>query len=258
MKKLLNWVLPAFLGIVPAWGMEQPGIIEDPFFTSPGTACSIRMVVEAGPAIKALVDATNETQTKSKLVEALCATTGWKMNDPELFGQEQVNAQVICGTQVLEKEHTRAFKTIYKLIGESELKTLGGAEVKETYQPLVGETVTVFKAALYQRPDGTTYKKIGEELYELTCEETRTTGAPFRHCQREWDIISQWKKKTRHQVQTYTRVDVTQELVKLLLKPAERISLSKTTRVELKPAGFEPEVPTCGHGAFPVNAVIIS
>ena len=47
MKKVLKWVFPALLGIVPTMGADA-GIIDDPLFTE--GACSIRMVVEAGPA----------------------------------------------------------------------------------------------------------------------------------------------------------------------------------------------------------------
>ena len=58
MKKILNWVLPDFLGIVPVLGMDDsPGEIKDSFFTKKETAVSIRMVYESGQNVMAMVDA---------------------------------------------------------------------------------------------------------------------------------------------------------------------------------------------------------
>jgi len=90
-------------------------------------------------------------------------------------------------------------------------------------------------------------------------EETRVPGLEFRHCQHEWDIISQFKKKTRHRVQTYTRQDVTQTTYRIPTT-GDRIELSKTTVVELKPkpGGHEHEVPNCGDKNLPVNYKIVS
>jgi hypothetical protein len=46
MKKLLKWVLPALMGIVPVWGMDEAGMINDPFFIKDGVARSISRVIE--------------------------------------------------------------------------------------------------------------------------------------------------------------------------------------------------------------------
>jgi hypothetical protein len=152
---------------------------------------------------------------------------GWEHHDPEHVSYEKVSAQVICGAQLLEKEYAKKLKTNYKPIGESEIRTLNGSEVKDTYDPAVGETVTVSKATLYERPDGSVYKEIGESLYQLILEETSSAGANFRICEREWDIISQWKKKTRHQVRTYGRTDVTRTLFNTNLQSTTRLIFNK-------------------------------
>lgn len=260
MKTLLKWVLPAFLGIVPALGMDQAGIIDDPFFVKEGTACSISRLVEVGTTIKALVTATDALENKTKLVEAMCAPAGWQNNDTELFAQERVKAQVLLSNgDLLEKEHAKALRVPYTLVKETEGRVLQGIPMKEKDSLPVGEPVEVSKLIEYQRPDGTIHVKSGEMLYELLLEETRVPGAAFRYCQREWEIFSQLKRKTRHQVQTYNRTDVTLTTYRIPVT-GERIELSKTVRVELKPmpGGFEPEVPTCGEKALPAGAVIVS
>lgn len=259
MKKLLKWVLPAFLGIVPILGADDSiGEIKDPFFTKDSTVRSISRVVESGPKLMAQVTATDNVETKNKLVEALCATVGWQNNDAQHYAQEIVKAQVICGSDFLEKDHVKALKTNYEVLDELEIrKLLNGSEVKETYEPLVGETVVVSKAQLYKRPDGSTYKEPGVELYQLMLEETRTPQPAFRHCQKEWKRFTQWENKTRHQVQTYARTDVTRTLFKVITGE-EKIVWSTKVITELKPIQYEPEVPTCGHGDFPANSVIVS
>ena len=127
MKKILNWVLPAFLGIVPVlgtgMGMDEVGVINDPFFIKNNVARSISRVVENGPKIMALVTVTDDSETtKSKLVEALCATVGWQNNDDQLNAQETINAQIICGPDFLEKHHVRALRVPYTLERETEGK----------------------------------------------------------------------------------------------------------------------------------------
>jgi hypothetical protein len=257
MKKILNWVLPAFLGIVPALGAEDLGIINDSFFTKDGVARSISRVVENGPKIMAQVTGTDSNETRNKLVEALCATVGWQNNDDQLNAQEIINAQIICGPDFLEKHHVRALRVPYTLEKETEGKFLQGILMKENDALPVGETVAVCKLIEYKRPDGTIFIKSGETLYELLLEETRVTGPEFRHCQYEWDIISQFKKKTRHRVQTYTRQDVTQTTYRIPTI-GDRIELSRTTVVELKPGPYEAEVPTCGQKSWPANHKIVS
>lgn len=257
MRKLLKWVLPAFLGIVPALGMDEVGIINDPFFIKDGVARSISRVVESGPKIMAQVTATDPNETRNKLAEALCATVGWQNNDDQLNAQEIVKAQIICGSDFLEKDHVRALRVPYTVVKETEGRSRQGVPMKENDTLPVGETVEVCKLIEYKRPDGTFYIKTGETLYQLLLEETRVAGPQFRHCQKEWPEISRFKKITRHQVQTYDRTNVTQTIYRI---PAEgdRLELSKTTVVELKPKLYEPEVPTCGEKIWPVNYKIVS
>jgi hypothetical protein len=260
MKELLKWVFPAFLGIVPALGTQEAGIIEDPFFTKPGVACSISRVVESGPKLMAQVTATDDENTKIKLVEALCATVGWQNHDDRLYAQEIVKAQVICGSEFLEKEHTKALQVPYTLLKETEGRSLQGIPMKDSDSLPIGQRVQVGKLLEYQRPDKTTFVKAGETLYELLLEETRTPSADLRHCQREWQEISRFKKITRHQVQTYTRTDVTRTTYRLSLGIDEKIELSKSMIPELKPkaGGYEGEVPTCGEKILPANYKIVS
>lgn len=259
MKKLLQWVLPAFLGIVPILGAEEMGIINDPFFTQDGAARSISRVIEAGPKVMAQVTATDANETKNKLVEAMCATVGWQNNDDQLNAQEIIKAQIVCGPDFLEKEHTKALRTPYTPIKETEGRLLRGIPMKGGDSLPVGERVDVCKFIEYKRPDNTIFMKTGDVLYQLLLEETRVAGPEFRNCQREWEIISQFKRKTRHQVQTYTRVDVTQTTYRIPTV-GDRLELSKTVVVELKPkqpGGYEPDVPTCGEKIWPVNYKIV-
>ena len=58
-------------------------------------------------------------------------------------------------------------------------------------------------------------------------------------------------------MQTYTRQDVTQTTYRIPTI-GDRIELSKTTVVELKPGLYEAEVPTCGQKNLPVNHKIVS
>jgi len=258
MKKLLSWVLPAFIGIVPSFGMDEVGIINDPFFTKDGVVRSISRVIENGPKVIAQVTATDaEETTKNKLVEALCATVGWQNNDDQLNAQEIIKAQIVCGSDFLEKDHVKALQTPYTLLRETEGKLLHGILMKEEDSLPVGEPIDVCTLMEYKRPDNTTFIKNGDVLYQLLLEETRIVGPEFRHCQHEWNIISRFQQKTRHRVQTYTREDVTQTTYRI---PAEgdRFELSKTVVIELKPKLYEHEVPTCGEKIWPVNYKIVS
>jgi hypothetical protein len=207
----------------------------------------------------AQVTATDPNETRNKLVEALCATVGWQNNDDQLNAQEIIKAQIICGSDFLEKEYTRALHVAYAPLKETEGKLLHGILMKEGDSLPVGETVEVCKLIEYKRPDGTLYIKSGETLYQLLLEETRVPGPEFRHCQREWPEISKFKKITRHQVQTYNRTDVTQTMYRIPTI-GERLELSKATVVELKPkpGGYEPEVPTCGEKNWPANSKVVS
>lgn len=258
MKKILNWVLPAFLGIVPVLGMDEVGVINDPFFIKENMARSISRVVENGPKIMAQVTVTDDTGiTKSKLAEALCAPVGWQNNDDQLNAQEIINAQIICGPDLLEKHHVRALRVPYTLEKETEGKFLQGVPMKEDDALPVGEAVEVCKLIDYKRPDGTHYIKSGETLYELLLEETRAPGPEFRHCQREWYEISKFKKITRHQVQTYSRTDVKRTMYRIS-DTGDKVEISTVLTPELKPSLFEPEVPTCGQKNWPANYKIVS
>ena len=239
--------------------MDEVGIINDPFFIKDGIARSISRVIENGPKIMAQVTATDTHETKNKLVEALCATVGWQNNDDQLYAQEIVKAQIICGSELLEKEHVKALRFPYTLVKETRGNFFGEIPLKEE-DIRVGVPVDVYSLIEYKRPDNTPFIKCGELLGHLSLEETRAVGSEFRHCQREWDITSQWQRKTRHQVQTYTREDVVKTLYGISIDGQERRELSKTTVVELKPkpGGYEPEVPTCGEKIWPVNSKIVS
>jgi len=211
MKNLLKGAVLTLLSIVPVLGAEV-GIINDPFFTAGGAVRSISRVLESGPRLMAQVTATqvivpDRSETRNILVEALCAPIGWANHDDELYSQERVRAQVICGPDLLEMEHTRALHAPYAEIRRTEGRFLRGTLMREGDPLPVGETVNVRQLIEYRRPDHTIYILTGTPLYDLLVEETRASAGSIRHCQREWEIFSQWQRKTRHQVQTYNNLN---------------------------------------------------
>lgn len=153
MKKLLQWVLPAFLGIVPVLGGDE--IITDPFFTKSDTAVSIRMVYESGPNVVALVDATDSTKTASLKVNAACAPDGWDMDDTARLYREKVLAQVICGTQALEKAYTKRQEFPYDPISSVQGASFVNDVLVERADLLPGVKVSLRNLQHFQRPNKT-------------------------------------------------------------------------------------------------------
>lgn len=261
MKTLLKWVFPALLGIVPAFGMELAEIKDDFFLkakiVTPGG------VIQRGNNFFMSVDATqDEANTQSKRFPCDYTRTKWEYHDEASppFAKEVGNASLFCGnTELTIRDYVSSTEHPYALIGKGEGRFIDGIQLKDTDSLPIGKRVQVCEVLKYKRPgdlgEAAPVEKRGDTLYELLLEETRTPGAEFRHCQREWQEISRFKKITRHQVQTYTRTDVTQITYRLPIGTDEKIEMSKNQIAELKPkaGGYEGEVPTCGEKVLPTN-----
>lgn len=271
MKKILQWVVPVFLGLAPTWGAED---IADKTFLSKEGIYSISGVYEetggdGRTCIKAIVDGTfltqfeGTTETVRREVVARFSQTGWEHNDRDLKSKQKGKVFILANGVKIDAptSYTRDLEFPYesiKLEQPKEGKFLKGALLQGTDLLPLGERVQVCLVSDYLRPDKTIYTTYGQALYELLREETRVPGTAIRHCQKEWDIISQWKKKTRHEVQAYSRTDVTETTYRIPVGTDEKIIVSQDTVAELKPVQYEGEVPTCGEKQLPAKYRIVN
>ncbi|MGV8947871.1 MAG: hypothetical protein ACOH2E_00655 [Candidatus Paracaedibacter sp.] len=184
MKKLLNWVLPAFLGIVPVLGMDDSaGEIKDSFFTKKDTAVSIRMVYESGQNVMAMVDATDSKETKSKKVITECAPDGWEMNDETRTYKEKVIAQIICGTEMLEQAYTKRLESGYIPLVELKGANFVGDILIANADLQPGTKATLHNLSRFERPNKTILETKGPVLQEIIAQiwykDGPTTGEEF-------------------------------------------------------------------------------
>lgn len=152
MKKLVKWVAPVFLGILPTWSAD--GKITDPFFTNPGTKVSIKSVYESGPNVMALVEADDSKgKPVSIRVAATCVPNGWEMDDTTRLYREKVLAKVTYGKDTIEQSYTLTQEVPYPLTGTySDVPFINSDHVKPQ-DLLPGMKATLHTMFRYQRPD---------------------------------------------------------------------------------------------------------
>lgn len=157
MKKLLNWVLPAFLGIVPVLGMDET----TSFLNNPKCIYSISEAYEDGDDVKAIVDRTTETGSHSQLhVKAIFTHVRWK-NDDEARISKDEGKVIVFSNGKNEKPYTKEAEHPYDIKEPTAtINLFAGNSVTNSNLPL-GEAVDTFQQTVYERKDKTTYTDKG-------------------------------------------------------------------------------------------------
>lgn len=157
MKKILNWVLPAFLGIVPVLGMDET----TKFLNNPKCIYSIAEVYEDGDDVKAIVDRTTETSNHSQMhVKAVFTHVRWK-NDDEARISKDEGKVIVFSNGRNEKLYTKEAEHPYDIKEPTTtINLFAGNSVTNSNLPL-GEAVDTFQQTVYERKDKTTYTDKG-------------------------------------------------------------------------------------------------
>ena len=123
--------------------------------------------------------------------------------------------------------------------------TLQGAG-EEIRQPLVDNWLLVSSCQNYERPDGSPFKKLTPLYQEKTVEEERSTGQELRVCKREWDIISQWQRKTRHEIHYIMPINIYSITWRRGVDEQNTVKISEVLSRQIQKSTRIQEEPNCG------------
>ncbi|MDF3033553.1 MAG: hypothetical protein K0R76_507 [Alphaproteobacteria bacterium] len=169
MKKLVQWVLSAFLGIAPALGADWA---DDPFLNQPGFTYQIAGVfedeVEGKMKLSASVKATSPAnEITRRRIPAAFTPTGWHHSDPLLSSTRQGIAYILCNDEKIEKPYEKAERHPYELLQESIVNLMGGVSTPDEALPL-GVKISVATQKDFKRPGGSIYKLLSEHADAVT------------------------------------------------------------------------------------------
>lgn len=235
--KLFKFILAGCLMGTPLAASDNSdtikGMIDNLFFEQNISRCTIT-VVEDGDKLSAIVKARTEGdkdgEIRRRQLEPFWAPTGWQMNDEDLFAQEKGTAKVLIGDNGLkvEKEYVKEYKHGYTFLKEAE----------EPLSEIIPNTspAPVYKWALYERPDKTIYKKMGDLLYHMRIEELTTQEDSQNWCNGESQII-RWRglnsqRVTNHNLTKFKWIKVTHKIFVTPPKTGADEELKETKAVQ--------------------------
>ena len=155
MKKLLKWVLPAFLGIMPILGTDQA---DKDFLNRPNTIYSISDVYEDGNGVRAIVDATPAAgESMQQHVKALFTHIRWEHDDPHHFSKSAGKILVFSSNGRNEKPYTRKEEHPYILTEPTRIINLLAGETLTNANLPLDQAVETYEQTVYERKDNTLY-----------------------------------------------------------------------------------------------------
>lgn len=153
MKKLLSWVLPAFIGIVPALGMDDP----TNFLNQPKSIYSISDVYEDGDDVMAIVDRTTETgDHKQQHVKAKFTHIRWENNDATHISKDAGKVLVFSNGRN-EQPYTKETEHPYDVKEPTTTINLFSSSILTDANLPLETAVDTFQQTVYERKDKTTY-----------------------------------------------------------------------------------------------------
>ena len=238
MRKIIYLI--GFLAILvkPSYPAEHIGVLNDGFFARGDTVVTMRAIIPHENGYRALLDASSEHRSETTSVSPFIAQT-YVNDDVSRTSRLKINATVVCGAKYITGELLRDQLIPYVLVREFE---------NNPDEPRLGVPVFIYHYQEYRRPDNTLFNVRGAQIYTLELlEETLNTGT-VSVCEKEWNIISQWKQKLRHQRRLYHSSEIYRILRRKPMNagaPWEEISRN-SVRKELRYWQVEAEVPECG------------
>jgi len=251
MSKTKTILLATCLALGNQAAQAMQGEINDPFFLDPATVVTFQRVVIDDGKPEAVLNGVNGAENRTTAVTPVQKLNGWLLDDAAKTAQQKVKYLVFKGEMALSLEKTLPNPAAYV---PGAIKEVRSAEL------MPNTIVTVFEAQDFTRPDGSILTEQRAPLYRLQLTENRQPLPVVQVCNNEFQTISQFKKKTRHNVTFYTATSVSTIQDRLPLEAMEpRINLSTTNFIELK-VSYSEEAPQC-NGALkhplPANYRII-
>jgi hypothetical protein len=169
MKKLVQWVLFAFLGILPALGLD-----DDAFLNQPGATYRATFNEEEGEDGKVRLFASVKASFPDgtimrRRVSASFKPAEWFHYDREdwLFSKRTGVAYIMCNDEEIGASYTRSVQHPYELLRESSVNLLGGVSTPDEELPL-GIKIGVATQKEFRRVDGSLYRLLSEPADALT------------------------------------------------------------------------------------------
>jgi hypothetical protein len=222
MRKLVNWILPAVLGITQVFAAEET---DQTFCNQPGAVYSINYAFDdMNPQdnSKRYVAAVDRTiaepfSTKQREVVARFRNPAWAMNDVNKIGILSGTVFIICNGQQVTKSYTHQEGTPYEIVSRIErARFCDGNQIAEDQSLPVGKEVEVRQATTYKRPDNSLFIEQGNLLYKLILEEEVKPRVRYAVCINHNHHGGKNPLQTRHDLQLAAGGDVVQKTFQIV------------------------------------------